>query len=138
LTLIETPDAPPCNGHYSQAVVTGGLVFLSHQLPLVPGSPGLMPEGLEAQVRQVIANCEVILRAAGSGLDRVISASVQVTDMAGWPVVDMLWAEAFGLHRPARGVTAVVALHLDALVAVQMTAAIQLCNREDRDDRLDE
>jgi 2-iminobutanoate/2-iminopropanoate deaminase len=122
LILIETPNAPPCNGHYSQAVVAGGLVFLSNQLPLIPGTPGLMPEGLEAQVRQVLANCEAILRAAGSGLDRVISASVQVTDMAGWPVVDLLWAESFGLHRPARGVTAVAALHLGALVAVQMTA----------------
>jgi enamine deaminase RidA (YjgF/YER057c/UK114 family) len=45
LTLIETPDAPHCNGHYSQAVVTGGLVFLSNQLPLVPGSPGSRPFG---------------------------------------------------------------------------------------------
>jgi enamine deaminase RidA (YjgF/YER057c/UK114 family) len=60
LTLIETPDAPPCNGHYSQAVVARGLVFLSNQLPLIPGTPGLLPEGMEAQVRQIIVEFSII------------------------------------------------------------------------------
>jgi enamine deaminase RidA (YjgF/YER057c/UK114 family) len=65
-----------------------GLFSFPTSCPLIPGTPGLMPDSLDAQVRQIIANGEVILLAAGSGLDRVISASVQVTDMAGWQVVE--------------------------------------------------
>jgi hypothetical protein len=51
LRPIATPAAPPCNGHYSQAVVARGLVFLSNPLPLIPGTSGMMLEGLEAQIR---------------------------------------------------------------------------------------
>lgn len=119
---VFTPEAPPPNGHYSQAVATEDRVYLSNQLPLLPDGSGRMPEGAAAQARQAIANCRAILAAVGGDLRDVVTATIQVTDMAAWPQVDAVWAEAFGDHKPARAVGAVAQLHLGALVAVQMTA----------------
>lgn len=119
---VFTREAPPPNGHYSQAVATDDRVYLSNQLPLLPDGSGRMPEGAAAQARQAIANCRAILAAVGGDLRDVVTATIQVTDMAAWPEVDAVWAEAFGDHKPARAVSAVAQLHLGALVAVQMTA----------------
>jgi 2-iminobutanoate/2-iminopropanoate deaminase len=124
MRIVETRNAPAPNGHYSQAVVANGLVFLSAQLPIDPRSQQLAT-GLEAQVHQVIANCRAILQASGSGLDHVLSASIYLTDITAWPLVDAIWTEAFEDHRPARGVFGVDALHLGASIAIQMSAIVR-------------
>jgi len=118
---IATEQAPSPNGHYSQAIVHDGMVYLSNQLPIIPGSRSV-PEGISGQVQQVIANCRAILLEAGSRLEDVLSANVQITDISNWDAVDEVWAKTFGNHRPARSVTVVSSLHLGALVGVQMTA----------------
>jgi reactive intermediate/imine deaminase len=121
LQPVATTDAPPPNGHYSQALACGDLVFLSAQLPLVAG--GRMPPGVREQADQVLRNCAQILQAAGSGLDQVVSLTLYVTDLAHWTCIDQAVGAAFGAHRPARAVLAVPALHLGAQVAAQMIAA---------------
>ena len=122
MRYVRTLAAPQPNGHYSQAVVVGDMIYLSNQLPITPMTGGSIPSGVAAQTRQAIANCQAILRAVGSDLARVVSVSIQVTDMAAWTEVDAAFAEAFGEHRPARGVAEVSRLHVDAQVAMQMTA----------------
>jgi 2-iminobutanoate/2-iminopropanoate deaminase len=121
MTLYETAHAPRPNGHYCQAIAAGDLVFLSNQLPINPDA-GDIPDGVDAQARQAIVNCGEILAAAGLTLGQVVSATVQVTSMDDWGTIDRIWAEVFGSHRPARSVVAVAALHLDARIAIQMTA----------------
>ena len=123
MRIIEAAGAPIPNGHYSQAIVAGGLIFLSAQLPIIPGPNVTIPDGIEAQARQAIHNSRAILEASGASLAHVVSASIYVTAIENWPRVDAVWAEAFGDWRPARGVFCVEALHLGASIAIQMIAA---------------
>ncbi|NNM74166.1 RidA family protein [Enterovirga aerilata] len=120
MNFITTEDAPPAGGHYSQAVTANGLLFVAGQLPIRLG--GGIPDGIEAQTRQALANVEAILKAAGSGLDRVVSATVYVSDIELWPEVNRVYAEIFGVHRPARTVAVSPQLHYGALVEVQAIA----------------
>jgi len=123
LELIDTPRAPAANGHYSQAVVAHGFVFVAAQLPIIPGTDGnLLPAGIEAQTQQALANVAAILEAAGSGLDQLVSVSVFVTDISHWPAVDRVYGARLKQHRPARTVVVSPQLHLGALVALQAVA----------------
>lgn len=121
MNFITTRDAPAAGGHYSQAVVANGFVFVAGQLPVMPGG-GALPEGAEAQTRQALGNVEAILKAAGSALDRVVSATVYVRDIALWPEINRVYADVFGAHKPARTVTVSPQLHYDAMVEIQVVA----------------
>jgi 2-iminobutanoate/2-iminopropanoate deaminase len=122
---IEVPDAPQPGGHYAQAIVANGFVFVAGQLPLIPGAaPGTLPEGIRAQTRQAIANAEAILRGAGASLQAVVSATMYITDVALWPDVNAVFAECFGTHRPARAMVTSPTLHFGALVEMQCTAVV--------------
>ena len=122
---ISTPGAPPARGHYSQAVVHAGLVYVAGQLPLDPAAPERRLDDFDAQARQVIANVAAILAASGSGLDRVLKATVYITDVANWPRFNAIYAEAFGDHRPARTVVPVAGLHYGYLVEMDVIAALK-------------
>ncbi|MGA0595872.1 RidA family protein [Enterovirga sp. CN4-39] len=120
MNFITTADAPPAGGHYSQAVAANGFLFVAGQLPI--RLEGGIPDGIEAQTRQALANAEAILKAAGSGLDKVVSATVYVSNIELWPDVNRVYAEIFGTHRPARTVAVSPQLHYGALVEVQVIA----------------
>lgn len=122
---VLTPAAPTPAGHYSQAMVHNGLVFVAGQLPIVPGSPSREVGTIEEQTRQVLANLRAILEAAGSGLDRVLQLTVYVTDMALWGRFNAVYAEVMGDHRPARAVVPVNPLHHGYSVEVQAIAALR-------------
>jgi 2-iminobutanoate/2-iminopropanoate deaminase len=122
---ISTPDAPRPAGHYSQAMVHGGFAFVAGQLPLHPATGELVgPADIAAQTEQVLANVEAILRAAGSGLDRVVSVTAYVTDLALWGTVNEVYGRRFGEHRPARAVIPVPALRHGCLIELQAIAAL--------------
>ena len=120
MKFVSTENAPAAGGHYSQAVAANGFLFVAGQLPIKPG--GGIPDGIEAQTRQAIANVAAILKAAGSDLSRVVSATVYVSNIDLWPDVNRVYAEVFGSHRPARTVAVSPQLHHGALVEVQMIA----------------
>lgn len=122
---IATPSAPAARGHYSQAIVHGGMVYVAGQLPIVPGDSGRRLEGFEAQARQVIGNVIAILEAAGSGAGEVLRTTVYIADVAHWPAFDAIYAERFGAHRPARTVVPVGALHYGYLVEMDAIAALK-------------
>ena len=125
MQTISTPSAPLARGHYSQAVVHGGLVYVAGQLPLVPGEPERRLEGFEAQARQVLANVIAILEASGSGADRILKATVYIADIAHWPDFNRIYAERLGAHKPARTVVPVAALHYGYLVEMDVVAALR-------------
>jgi 2-iminobutanoate/2-iminopropanoate deaminase len=106
----------------SQAVIANGFIFVSGQLPIKPGGGHEIPPGIEAQTRQALSNVEAILRAANSGLDRVVSVTVYVTDIANWPKVNQVYAEVLGNNRPARIVAVSKELHFGSLVEIQAIA----------------
>ena len=120
MNFISTTEAPAAGGHYSQAVVANGFVFVAGQLPIRPG--GGIPEGVEAQTRQALANVAAILKAAGSGLDKIVSATIYVSDIAHWPEVNRVYAEVLGAHKPARTVAVSPQLHFGALIEAQIVA----------------
>ena len=125
MKYVETPHAPHPAGHYSQAVVHGGLVWVAGQLPHDPGNPGRAAGDAEEQTERALRNVEAILEAAGSGLDRLLSVTVYVSDVSLWPRVNAAYARVLGPHRPARAVVPVSELHHGYLVEVQAVAAVR-------------
>ena len=77
---VHTDKAPAPGGHYSQAVVHEGLVFVSGQLPIVPDTGEKLTGSIETQTHQTLKNLEAILQAAGSDLDHVLKVSQAVID----------------------------------------------------------
>ena len=124
MQAISTTEAPIARGHYSQAIVHGGVAYIAGQLPLVPGDPGRRLVDFEAQARQVIANVLAIARAAGSAPERLLRTTVYITDVAYWPEFNRIYAEALGAHRPARTVVPVASLHDGYLVEMDAIAAL--------------
>ena len=122
---VRTGAAPQPVGPYSQAVVHGGLVFVAGQLPHDPADPSRPAGGVEEQTERALRNVEAILEAAGSGLDRLLSVTVYVTDVGLWPRVNAAYARVLGPHRPARAVVPVKELHHGYLVEVQAVAAVR-------------
>jgi len=125
MKTVSTDAAPQARGHYSQAVVHEGLVYVAGQLPIVPGRPDERPGGFEEQARRVIDNVAAILEAAGSGTDLILKATVYIADIVHWPAFNAIYAERLGAHRPARTVVPVAHLHYGYLVEMDAVAAVR-------------
>lgn len=110
-------------GHYSHAVVHGGLVYVSGQLPVRDGELTLVEGSVEEQAGQAIENLRRVLEAAGSSLGRVIKTTVYVSDISLWERVNREYARAFGAHRPARSVVPTLELHHGFCVEIEAIAA---------------
>lgn len=123
--LIATPAAPVARGHYSQAVVHAGVVYVAGQLPIDPERPDEKIEGFEDQARQVLENVLAILEAAGSGRDLVLRMTVYISDVGHWPAFNAVYAQMLGDHRPARTVVPVPQLHYGYLVEVDAIGALR-------------
>jgi len=124
LQSVSTPDAPAAIGPYSQAIVTGGFVYTAGQIPLIPATMELVDGDVTAQTAQVFANLKAVLQAAGSGLDRVVKATVFLADMADFPAMNEVYAREFGDHRPARSTVAVRTLPKNARVEIDLVAVV--------------
>jgi reactive intermediate/imine deaminase len=125
IKTVLTPTAPRPAGHYSQAVVHNGVIYVAGQLPLDPGSASREVGSIEDQTRQVLANIRAILEAAGSGLDRVLQMTVYITDIELWARFNATYVEVMGEHKPARAVVPVNGLHYGYHVEVQAIAAVR-------------
>ncbi len=121
---IETADAPRPAGHYSQAMVHNGFVFVAGQLPIVPGQTEHRPGSVTQQAEQTLRNVEAILRAAGSGLDSVVSMTIYVSDIEHWGDVNTVYTRMMGSHKPARAVVPVKELHYGYALEIQCVAAV--------------
>ena len=117
-----TDNAPKAIGPYSQAVSAGGFLFTSGQVGLDPATGELVAGGFEAQARQVLRNLERVLESAGCSFQDVVKATIFVTDLAHFQVLNELYGEALGAHRPARSTVQVAALPKGALVEIDLIA----------------
>ena len=125
MKLVSTSAAPAARGHYSQALIHGGLVYVAGQLPIVPGEPDKRLASFDEQARRVIDNVLAILAAAGSGADLILKVTVYISDVAHWPAFNAIYAEKLGGHKPARTVVPVAALHYGYLVEMDAVAALR-------------
>ena len=110
-------------GPYSQGIRSGDLIFASGQIPLDPVTGEIVQGEIEDETRQVLANLRAVLEAAGSGMDRVVKATVYLTDLGLFPRVNTIYAEAFdATPAPARVTVGVDALPLGAQVEIDAIA----------------
>ena len=121
---IQTPKAPLPAGHYAQAMVHNGLVFVSGQLPVDPETGEKRVGSIEEQTGQALRNVAEILKAAGSDLDQVIKATVYIADIALWDRVNNVYAQFFGHHRPARAIVPTRGLHFGFQIEIEVVAAV--------------
>ena len=121
--IIETTEAPQAIGPYSQAICAGNMTFLSGQIALDPESGVLVGEGdVAAQTLQVMKNLRAVLRAADHEMSDVVKVTIFLSDLGDFSVVNALYAEAMGEHRPARATVEVSRLPKDVAVEIDAIA----------------
>jgi len=125
MNKIMTSKAPAPAGHYSQAIVHNGLVYVAGQLPINPDTSEKVLDSIEDQAEQVIKNITAILEAAGSSLNQVIKTTVYISDIQLWDRVNQVYTRHFGDHRPARAVVPTRPLHFGFQIEMEAIAAIE-------------
>lgn len=127
LFAIATPSAPAAIGPYSQAVVARGVVYCSGQIAIVPETGALLEGTIEEETALVMKNLGEVLKAAGSGFDRVVKVGIFLSDMGNFQAVNGVYAKHFeGRTPPARATVAVRELPKSVRVEIECTALTDL------------
>ena len=121
---VSTPDAPAAIGPYSQAVKANGFLYTSGQIALDPATGNLVDGSFEEQVHRVFRNLQAILRAAGTDFNRVLKATVYVTDLGNFATLNTIYASYFGDHKPARTTVEVPKLPKGGAVEIDLIALV--------------
>lgn len=124
MRIIHTPEAPDPVGPYSQAIEIHGMVYTAGQVGLDPATGKIVDGGFEAQARQVLKNLTAVLKAAGCTWNDVVKTTIYLQNMTNFPVLNRLYGEAVGDHRPARSTTQAAALPLGAEVEIDLIARV--------------
>jgi 2-iminobutanoate/2-iminopropanoate deaminase len=122
--VISSDAAPAAAGPYSQAIRVGELVFTAGQIGIDPASGELVSDDVQGQAAQVLANVRAVLEAAGSGMDRLVKATVYLADIADWPAVNEIYAREVPQPFPARSAFAVRDLPKGARVEIEVVAMV--------------
>ena len=121
--IINTPDAPAPIGPYNQAVQSGGMLFISGQIALIPGSSDLSDADIAAETHQVMKNLNAVLKAAGMGFGNVVKTTIFLSDMALFAAVNEIYGSYFESDFPARETVAVKGLPKNVNVEISMIAS---------------
>jgi len=121
---ISTDAAPAAAGPYSQAIRAGDLVFTAGQLGLDPRTGEFAADDVGGQAERAIGNLDAILRAAGSGLDRLVKVTVFLADIGDWPAVNEVYGRLLPEPYPARSAFAVKDLPKGARVEIEAVATV--------------
>ena len=125
MNLLQTDRAPKAIGPYSQAVRAGNLLYTSGQIPLDPETGELVTGSFEAMVRRVFDNLAAVLESGGASFRHVVKTTVFLKSMSDFAVLNGIYAEYFGDHKPARSTVAVAELPKGALVEIEMVAIVE-------------
>ncbi len=117
--IVSTPDAPAAIGPYSQAVKVGNTVWLSGQIPLVPGTTELVAGDITAQATQAFRNLAAVAEAAGGGLKNAVKINLSLTDLEHFGAVNVVMAQFFQEPFPARACVQVAALPKGAQIEIE-------------------
>lgn len=124
MKIIETKNAPAAIGPYSQAVVLGGLVYTSGQIPIDPATGRIETYTLKGQTEQIIKNLSAVLTEAGSSLDSVIKTTCYLKDIRDFGVFNEVYAKYF-TSKPARSCVEVSNLPKGALAEIEVIAEVE-------------
>ena len=120
--IISTPDAPKAIGPYSQAIRANGFVFVSGQVAIDPATQQVISSDVAAQTERVIKNLSAILKAAGSGLDQVVKATVFLRNMGDFAAMNEIYGKHFTGAPPARSTVEAARLPKDVLIEIDVIA----------------
>lgn len=120
---VRTSKAPEAIGPYSQAIIVNNMVYTSGQIPVNPAT-GNIPEGIEAQAKQVFENIKNLLEASGTSINNAVKTTVFIKNMQDFPVVNGVYAEYFTRPYPARSCVEVSALPKGVLIEVEVIAQL--------------
>lgn len=120
--VIATKDAPQAIGPYSQAIKANGFVFVSGQVAIDPATQQVIAGDVAAQTDRVLRNLSEILEAAGSGLGKVVRATVFLKNMGDFAAMNEVYGKYFSSAPPARSTVEVARLPKDVLVEIDVIA----------------
>ena len=123
MKIIQTSAAPAAIGPYSQAMITGNLVYTSGQIPLCPQSGEIIGSSIAEQTEQVCKNLKALLEASGTSPEKVVKATCFLTDMGNFAAFNEVYAKYF-TGKPARSTVAVRGLPRNVLVEVEVIAEL--------------
>jgi len=126
MKTIQPSNQPQPKGHYSPAIEHNGLIYVSGQLPMDLDKREPFTGDIGEQTELALRNVEAVLKAASSGLDRVLQMTIYVSDMELWGDVNAAYARVMGEHRPARAIVPVKDLHFDTKIEIQAIAAVKV------------
>ncbi len=121
-----TTEAPEAIGPYSQAIACAGWLYTSGQVALDPATGELVEGGFQTQARRVMKNLRAVLESAGCTFADVVKATIYVVDLADFAILNAIYGEAMGDHRPARSTVQVAGLPNGALVEIDLVARVPL------------
>ena len=120
--VIQTEKAPRAIGPYEQGIKVSGFLFTSGQIAIDPATGKLIEGDVSAQTRRVLENLKAVLEAGGGSLDRVVKATVYLTDLSTFSKMNEVYTEYLGHVKPARSTVGVAALPLGASVEIDLVA----------------
>lgn len=123
MNKIQPANQPPPKGHYSPGVEHNGLIYVSGQLPLDLETREPFTGDIGMQTELTLRNVEAVLKAGGSGLEKVLQMTIYVSDMSMWDAVNAAYIKVMGEHKPARAIVPVKDLHYGVGIEIQAIAA---------------
>src|SRR5918911_84293 len=123
--IVQTESAPQAIGPYSQAVIAGGFVFASGQIPLDPQTGEFVAGGVREQTEQVMRNLAAVLAAAGSSFAQVVKTTVYLADMNDFAAMNEVYGRYFQTAPPARATVQAARLPRDARVEIDLIALVK-------------
>ena len=122
--FVATEKAPKAIGPYSQAVIANGFLFTAGQVPFDPATMEIVGGDIKAQTARVMENLQAILASAGTSFQKVVKTTVYLASMDDFAAMNEVYTRAFGSHKPARSTVAVKTLPRNALVEIDVIAAL--------------
>lgn len=122
--IVYTPKAPAPIGPYSQAVKSGGLVYVSGQIAIDPTSGDLRMGSISEETETVLSNLHAVLHAAGSDFSRIVKTTIFLSDMNLFAEVNAIYAKRFSSDFPARETVAVAGLPKGVNVEISVIAMV--------------
>jgi 2-iminobutanoate/2-iminopropanoate deaminase len=122
MEIIATNKAPEAVGPYSQGIKAGNLIYTSGQLPIIPETGELLKGDIKKETLQSLKNVASILEEVGATIEDIVKVNVYIRNMEDFPLINEVYEEFFGKHKPARSLVEVCKLPKDGNIEIEAIA----------------